>query len=486
MPNKPRLCWPRLLAWSCGVGAVWLATGCDTGVGSPPTVPLETASPELVELFDDLLGSVNELPHSAAMRGRLGMAYEVNDFYTEAAATYAQAAQLDPEDFRWRYFRAVLVAESGDFESALPLIEEALALDSGYVPAWLYRGVWLNALGRYVEAREAFAEAHALGATENADAGTARALVGEGRFEEAVALLLPLVEQTKHPQAYRLLGRAYQALGRPDDARIATARGKDPAPMTWRDPIQHQKWRYEASLGRRLMHGERLLEAGRFEEAVDVLEPIRERGVQENALYINLALAYARSGRREMAIAVAQEGMAGSPDNYRYDNVFAGIYQNDGDDERAMHHLRRSVELQPAQVWPYERLARLLMDKGAYVEALAAVDDALRYGSENHEQLFYTAGLLEGVQERWPEAVARFEQATALDASYTMAYVYLGRCLAEMGRFEEARQALAWAARLDTHPTELADAETRVAKLEAADGRAAGVTARSSDRPSSD
>ncbi len=471
------MCWQRLLAWSCGVGVVWLSTGCDTGVGPPPTVPLDTADRELVELIDDLVGSINSLPHSADMRGRLGMAYEVNDFHTEAMATYAQAEALDPQDFRWRYFGALLVAESGDFESALPMIEGALALDSGYVPAWLYRGVWLNALGRYAEARDAFAQARALGATQNADTGTARALVGEGRYEEALALLLPLVEETKHPQAFRLLGRAYQALGRPDDARIATARGKDPTPMTWRDPLQHQKWQFEASLGRRLMHAERLLEAGRFEEAVEVLEPIRERGVQENAVYINLALAYARSGRTEMAIEVAEEGLVGSPDNYRYDNVFAGIYQNEGDDERAMQHLRRSVELQPAQVWPYERMARLLMDQGAYVEALAAVDDALRYGSENHEQLYYTAGLLEGVQERWPEAVARFEQATALDASYTMAYVYLGRCLAEMGRFEEAGQALAWAARLDTHPVELASAQSRLAELEGADvTRAAGLT----------
>lgn len=484
MRNKPRLCWSRWLAWSCGFVTVWLSTGCDTGVGPPPSVPLDTANAELVELIDDLVGSVNALPESADMRGRLGMAYEVNDFHAEATATYAQAGQLDPQDFRWRYFRAVLVAESGDFERALPLIEEALELDPEYVPAWLYRGVWLNALGRYAEARSAFAEARALGATENADAGTARALVGEGRYEEALAVLLPLVEETKHPQAYRLLGRAYQALGRTDDARIATARGRNPAPMTWRDPLQHQKWRFEASLGRLLMHAERLLEAGRFEEAVEVLEPIRERGVQENALYINLALAYARSGRRETAIEVAEEGMARSPDSYRYDNVFAGIYQNDGDDERAMHHLRRSVELQPAQVWPYERMARLLMDQGAYVEALAAVDDALRYGSENHEQLYYTAGLLEGVQKRWPEAVARFEQATALDASYTMAYVHLGSCLAEMGRFAEARQALAWAARLDTHPAELADAENHLAKLEA-DARAVDVASPPPERSSS-
>ena len=464
--RKPgRLCSSRSASRLALLTLLACIAGCERGVGSPPTVPLETANPELVALIDDLLGSVRSLPESAEMRGRLGMAYEVNDFYTEAAAAYAQAEQLDPTDFRWPYFRAVLTAEAGDFERAMPIIESAVALDSGYVPAWLYMGVWLNALGRYVDAREAFARAHALGATENADAGTARALIGERLYEEALAVLVPLVDKVKHPQVYRLLGRAYQALGRSDDARIAMARGREAGTMAWRDPLQHQKWRFEASLGRRLMHAQRLLEASRFQEAVDVLQPLYDSGVEESAVYVNLALAYARSGRTDRAIEVADKGMALSPDNYRYQNVFAGIYHNEGDAGRTMDYLRRSVELQPVQVWPYERMARLLMDQGEYAEALVAVDDALRYGAEGQPQLYYTAGLLEGVQERWPEAIARFEQATALDASFTMAYIHLGRCLAEAGRLEEARKALAWAERLETHPSELASAKRHLVDL---------------------
>jgi tetratricopeptide (TPR) repeat protein len=346
-------------------------------------------------------------------------------------------------------------------------MEHALTLDPEYVPAWLYKGSWLNALGRYADARQALERARDLGAAENASAGIARALVGEGQFEEAVAMLEPLVAETGHPQVHRLLGRAYQALGRTDDAKIATARGKDTTPMTWSDPLQRQKWQYEASLGRRLMHAERLLQAGRYDEAVDVLEPLRMRGLGEEALFVNLSLAYGRSGQTEKALAVVQEGIAAAPENYRFQNVLAGIYQNIEQPDRAMTHLRRSIELHPVQVWPYERLAGLLMEQGRYAEALEAVDTAVDFGAEDAQQLHYTAGMLEGVRERWPEAVARFEQATALDAAFTMAYIYLGRCLAEMGRFEDAREALAWAQRLDTHPAELASARRRLAALEA-------------------
>lgn len=447
-------------------------TACDA-VPQPPTVPLESNDSELAELIDDLRQSALSLPESAEMRGRLAMAYEVNDFHDEARQTYAQAETLDLGDVRWPYFQAVLMAESGDFESALPILDRALALDETYVPAWLYRGTWLNALGRYAEARVAFAKAHALGATDFADAGVARALIGEQRPADAVAVLEALVEEVPHPQIYRMLGRAYQALGRADDAKIAMARGKDAdGPMTWPDPLQRQKWPFEASLGRKLMHAERLLEAGRYQESIEVLEAIRARGVAEDAVFINLSLAYGRGGDTETALAVANEGFAASPDNYRFHNVFAGIYQNDGDEDRALEHLRRSIEAHAAQVWPYERMADLLMKQERFDEALAAVDGALGFGTEQPERLHYTAGLLEGVQERWPQAVARFESATALDAAFTMAYIYLGRCLAEMGRFEEAHGALAWAERLATHPRETASARERLAILEARDDHA--------------
>lgn len=444
-----------------------MLAACD-GDQAPPTVPLESADSELAELIDSLRQSALSLPESAQMRGRLAMAYEVNDFHVQARQTYAQAEALDPDDVRWPYFQAVLVAESGDFEGALPILERTLTLDETYVPAWLYRGTWLNALGRYAEARAAFARAHALGATEYADAGVARALIGEKRPADALALLETLVGEVRHPQIYRMLGRAYQAVGRTDDAKIAMARGKDAGgPMTWPDPLQRQKWPFEASLGRKLMHAERLLEAGRYEESVAVLEAIRARDIAEDAVFINLSLAYGRGGDIEKALAVASEGFAASPDNYRFHNVFAGIYQYDGDEDRALEHLQRSIEAHAAQVWPYERMADLLMKQERFDEALTAVDAALGYGTEQPERLHYTAGLLEGVRERWPQAVARFETATALDAAFTMAYIHLGRCLAEMGRFEQARAALAWAERLATHPRELASANQRLAILEA-------------------
>ena len=432
----------------------------------PPTVALDHASPGLIALIDELLTSARTLPKSAEMRGRLGMAYEVNDFEDAAVAAYAQATALDPQEFRWPYFRAMLVAELGDAEAALDIMADALAIDEEYVPAWLHRGTWLANLDRHAEARTAFERAQALGAEANAIAGIGQTLLGEGRAAEAAALLEPLSEELRHPHVYRLLGRTYQALGRQDDAKIALARGKNATPLQWRDPLQEQKWPLLASYGGLLVHAEKLLQVGRFDEAAEVLEPMRGVGPDDETVLANLSLAYGRSGRMELAFETLREGYRASPDHFRFHNMSANLYQEQGDTAHAIRHLEQSIERQPRQTWPYERLGLLLMEEERYDEARAAFDQALDNGIDQPEQVLYTTALLEGIGERWDAAIERLERAVALNAAFTKAYISLGRCLAEAGRFDEARSALAWAERLATHPEELASARQRLAALE--------------------
>lgn len=463
----------RVCAASCFLALAGLAACSHDAVGPPPSVPLDNADPLLVELIDEMRQSVLALPQSAEMRGRLAMALEVNDFDVAAIAAYQQAALLDPSDFRWPYFEAILAAEDGDTARALEVAETALAIDDGYVPAWLYRGVWLVALGRHAEAREAFGRARELGAHANADAGIAQTLLGEGDAEGAVAILEPLSEELRHPHVYRLLGRGYRALGRDDAARIALARGRKGTPLQWRDPLQEQKWGYLASYGGRLVHAESLLGTERFAEAIEVLEPMRGGGVDDEAVLAHLSLAYGRSGQLERAFETLREGFADAPDHFRYHNAIANLHHEQDDVERAIEHLRRSVDIVPEQTWPYERLGALLMEQERYDDAIAAFDKALDYGIEEPEKLLYTTALLEGMADRWEAAISRLQRAASLHPAFTKAYVALGRSLAEAGRFEEAQEALAWAERLATHPEDVASARLRLRDLEAAPSAAA-------------
>ena len=421
----------------------------------------------LREMLTKVIAKAQAVPDSGEARGELGMTYEMNDFQEAAIATYAQAWALDPGEFLWPYFQSQLMHKLGDTDEALRVLDAALLLDDQYVPAWLWRGSWLRALGRFDEAIEAFERAEELGAGAPATAGIAQALMGQSQHEDALELLRGL-SHINHPHIQRLLGRAYQAVGMTEDARIALARGRHATPMQWRDERHQPKWRFLASHGGRLVHAEGLLKSDQFEEAVAVLEPMFEATPEDPAVVSNLAVAHGRVGNTERAFELIAHGLNVAPEYYRYHNVLASIHYHREELDTALEHLDAAIAAHPAQVWPHQQMARIFMQQRRYDEALEAFDRALQYGPETPEQLLHQAGVIEGARERWPEAIERFQRAVAIDESFTLAYIYLGRSLAEAGRFEEAKLALDWAERLDTHPQELAGARARANALEKA------------------
>lgn len=439
-----------------------------TAPASGPFVPVEfnRDDVDLAALFDKLHAEVRQQPQSSTAWGRLGMAYEINDYQQAAVDVYRRAEAQDADAFNWPYFRALLLAKAGEVEEALAALDAALGIDDGYAPAWLWRGSWLRDLGRFDDAIAAFERGRQLGAESIADAGIAQTYLRQSRAEEALALLAPLAERSRHPQIYRLLSRAHQALGDAEEARIAAARGRDAAPLEWRDPRHVEKWGFLASYGGRLVHAEQLLKSDQFKDAEDVLAPMLATYPEDEAVLANLAMAVGRSGDMERAFALVERGQKLNPAYYRFNNVLASLHFRQGDYEQALRHLRKSVEIDPVQAWPYEQMGSIMMRLERYDEALAAFDQALKYGAENPERLHYTAGMIEGARERWPEAIARFQRATTVHQAFTKAFIYLGRSLAEAQRFDEAKSVLAWAERLDTHAEDLESARVRLARLE--------------------
>ena len=437
-------------------------------VGEPVEVALDQTETVVAELLGDLLARAKADPSSATARGNLAMAYDVNEFTDAAVASYAQAEALDEAEFAWPYFHALAVGQGGNLDAGVVILERALALDDGYVPALLHYGGWLLDLGRPEEALAVYEKARDLNAGGAAIAGIAQAYLRTSRAEEAVAMLVPLARRFEHPHVYRLLGRAFNVLGKAEDSRIALARGKSTQPLEWRDPIQTRKRDYIVGLGVRLVLAEKFIGDGAYTDAVGILEPLREQYPDDKPLLSNLAMAYARTGRIDDALAVLAHALALYPDYFAIHNVMANVYIIKEDESLARQHLETSIELNPTQSWPFEQIATMAMDAGDWDAAITAIDSALRYEMEAPERLLYQAGLIEGSRERWEEAIARFERATSYDASHTIAFIYLGRCLAEAGRFEQAEEAFAWAERLGTHPDDLESARIRAKGLQAA------------------
>ena len=426
---------------------------------SDPFVAVDTKDidADLAELLHDTLSKAKSLPNSGAIRGQLAMTYDVNGFPDAALATYKQAEKLDPGTFAWPYFQAMLLAKRNEPENAIAAMQRAISLDPKYVPAWLLKGTWFIDLGRLGDAKNAYEEAARLGAGSPAIAGTARVL-----------LLEPLSDAMQHPHLYRMLGTAYRALGRTDDARIAFARGRRDEALRWRDPIQSQKVDYIGGFGGRLIHAENALKAGAYDDALALLETLREIRPDDPALLSHLSLAYLRTGDPEKALRTILEGFELYPEYYYFHVNVAGLYREQRKIDDALRHLKRAIEINPNQAEGHEQLGRMLMQQGQYDEALASLETAINQGVNDPVAALHSSGLIEGARKNWTAAIHYFERAVEIDISFTMGHIYLGRCLAEAKRFDEARRALDWAEKLGTHPDEVASARMRLSVLDAA------------------
>lgn len=427
---------------------------------------LSAADERLRTFLTQLHASAIGAPESARMRGRLAMAYDANEFDAAAIVTYAQAEALDAANFSWPYYRALLLGKAGEYACALQSLDRAAAIDDAYVPLWLWRGEWLRELGRLEEANKAYDRAEALGGDSLAQAGRAQMLLDAGQAAKALAILVPLNEEHPHPHQERMLGEAYRMLGRADEARIAMARGRDAAPLRWLDPRADELQRYIEGYSGRLRHAQMLVRDGNPLEALRVVEPLREAHATEPALVGTLAWAYNASDQTDHALEVLKAGLAANPDHHRYHRHLATVYRKLDDKKRLRRHLSLLLDANLADAWAHEQLALLATQEGRYDEAVASYDAALRYGATSPANLHHSVGLLEGARERWDAAIERFEHVVAIDESFTIGYIYLGRCLAEAGRFDEAREAFAWAERLGTHEAELADARARLRNIE--------------------
>lgn len=457
----------RRFGTACLCACVSIA-GCGAveSVGGPPQPALGDADADLKREIGSLFAGAVAAPESGEMRGRLAMAYDVNEFERAAVATYEQAQALDPARFEWPYFRALLLGRASDYAGAIDALDRAAAIDADYVPVWLWRGQWLRELGRYEEAVDAYRRAAELGAESVAEPGIAQILLDTDRATEAVALLEPMIEEDPHPHLYRMVGQAYRALDRPEEARIAMARGRQATPLRWFDPRTSVRTDYIFGYSGRLRYAQDLIRADAVRDALDVIESIPVPEPDDPARVATLAWALTSAERLREAVDILHAGVEKHPDYYRFHRHLAQAYKRLGDRERLRHHLEAVVAANPTDAWAHERLGLLATQEERHDDALAAFDEALRHGAENPVILLHTAAMIEGARERWEEAISRFERAVVIDESFTVGFIYLGRSLAEVGRFDDAKEKLAWAERLGTHPEEVASARLRLANLE--------------------
>ncbi|MDE0226135.1 MAG: tetratricopeptide repeat protein [Gammaproteobacteria bacterium] len=465
---------------SCIAIVLGACSGSESPAADAPIVA-GTDSPDrdLADHLEAMIQAVRTTPGSALMRGRLGMAYDVNGFQTEALATYAQAETLDPGDFRWPYFSAHLLAANDEHAKALDVLARALAIDADYASAWLWQGTWLLELDRTAEAMIAFERAFDLGVRDAATFGRARVMATQGDYAEAVELLEPLARLSDNPQVHRTLGEALRGQGRTEEARTAMIRGRNAGPVSWEDPRRDQRSAHVRGHASYQL-AQSLSSAGRISEALTILERLQGHHPETHCgrdedffLACNLmnscSIAYDRDGDPERALATVQRGLALNADFAPFHLTIANLYRQQRDLDLALDHVDRALELNPARGYAHEQRGRLLFGMGRHADAKAAFESALGLEPEKRTTLFYL-GLAEFELGNWTLAVEKFERAVQLEPGFALGHALLARSLAEAGRIDEARQAQRNAREHGAGAEELRLTEQRLRELEAIEG----------------
>ena len=385
---------------------VWKLEGGDDAI-QPASVSLP--NPDASSMTVPVARAIREAraaalaqPDSADAVGRLGQVYHAHWLYDAAAACYEIAHQLAPENFRWVYLLAGAEELRGaDGERVDELFREAIRLLPRYPPVYVRHADALLRIGRWAEARDAYAAAIERDpelAMGQRGLGQAALLMGDGAMAvehlEQAARLEPedRIVQVALARAYALTDRSEEAA---DAARKAeTFRGEARLP----DPIFFEMQNLAVdpeTLRTRLARG---LRNGDYDMAIEAVTLLEESG--------------APAARQQLALASKQR---------------ANQLGFSGDFDAALTEFERASRLAPTDPEIEHNWGTVLMRRGDLEEAGRHFEKAIELNPQSADSLYNLGVVLEGLGEI-DEAIRRFTAAAAIDPQHVAA-----RRLTELG-----------------------------------------------------
>jgi len=442
-----------------------IIVGCSRARAPVSDIRLDGVAPDVAVAVRTAQTAVVDDARSAAKWLTLGMVCEANGLFAAAGRAYEQATSLDERHARAWYRLAVVRGRLGLPADAFTALDRAIALDGSYAPAQWRRGLWLLDAAKDDEARAAFEKATTLDPSSPGGwVGLARVALHKREDAKAVEVLERYLAQ--HPgdrYALRLLGTAYQRLGRSEEADYALAVGSAGDPV-WPDPWSDQLSEFRVGFAQALKAATSQVLNGQFADAVPALERLHRERPDDVSLMHQLGLTYVAAGRASDGVALLQQALKRDPDNLESHLRLATAYINLNDHARALTHAARAVALSPELGRAHVAAGMARWRGGRPIEALSAFERAVRYDPVTLDpHLWMGSILLEA--GRPGEAMSHFSYAAGKNPTLADAFIGIGLVHAQRREWDDAEAALQRAERLGPGNPRIAPAR---AKLEAA------------------
>lgn len=476
----------------------------------------------------DALGLMSEESRAADYWVARSRALMLTSDYSGAQQALNQAARYEGDSPRLLVERARLGLARGDAAGAAALVARALDAEPGYPDAVALRGLIESAssdleaaaadLGAAAEAYERSerlglaapvllrlvqvqvalndldgaadtAQRLSTAIPNGAFADYANGLVAfrRGDFERTVQLLrLALTKAPDQPQFMALLGAAHLAVGNFGQAEqqfqsILAANPSDPAALRLLAETRIRQQRPQAALdalgsleasdfeqdvGLLMLQSTAYLQSGEADEAIPYLEQAASINPGNQTVALQLARAYAETGRAAEAYRVLQSSPALTIDEAYAANVIVvlGRLQSDGP-QAAGEYVQQLITEQPEEAEPRMLAAILYQLTDRKDAALENLTKALELDDTFVPAHLSLAALL--VEEgRIDEAESELEAVIRLDEDNTAALLSLAQLAAQRGDLSAAETHLVKAAESSTTATP----RLSLARLYAAEG----------------
>jgi len=375
------------------------------------------------------------------------MVLQANSLYQPAMLSYQRAIRLEPKEFAWRYYLALVLQQMSQPEKALDALASALHIHADYAPAALRQGDVLFQLARFKESAAAYQTVLAQ------DPASAEALYGLARVKQAQGDMSAAEDLYRRAcQAYPTFGAAYfglatagRSLGHGDESaknfELSKRYTNDRPPVD--DPLLRQVAQLSTGVSRRLDESNQLAKQGKMDEAAKLNEEILARDPQNLSALVNLlylARFVARlDGQVETMYAQAQRV---DPRNSLVQNNYGVVMIRQGKLEPAAAALRRALELRPDYAEPHKWLGEVLERQNRPAEAIEQYQRALAVEPDDRPiQMKLWWDLI--IQDRGREAIPQLLPALQIDDSFSsMRLVLLGEAYRTTGDIAKSRQYL--------------------------------------------
>ncbi|MGD8452452.1 MAG: tetratricopeptide repeat protein [Phycisphaerae bacterium] len=382
-----------------------------TGQGSTGFVPPKLTDDQARKLTMSLEMKISSAhwdashaPDDALKVGRLGTMYFAQQFYEPAAACFAEAARLMPQEMPWWYCTGLAEEAAGRTEQAIAAYDHAVSLEGAYVPAQLHLADLL------------------------VERDTARAAT----LYHDILKIMP-----DNPRAHYGLGRVAEIGGRQDEAlreyRIALSMSPDyPAANAGVARILRATG-HEADA----QHYARWAEAGGTPTIDDPIGLAVMRSGLAPGVLCDDAVLVAQRGDFVQAESLINQAAEVNPNDIQVLNAMGYIQAMQRRFPEAEKIFRRILEIDPTSVNARSNLAQTLTDAGQHEEAEQLFRSVLAEHPDNVGALQRYELLLK-MQNRTAEVIDLLQAAVDADPDNTSLHALLAMRLNSAGRTDDA------------------------------------------------